>query len=115
MNGATENLVLTLATIRDEFCDFEALEDRRNIELDKRQGRAFVAKQLRETDRSQAHPQSSPPRNREKLGDPSRHTPNKNGPWTNQFVKCRHCGGTHWHRDCPKRHKSKSDKGQQSK
>eukprot|EP00965_Chrysotila_dentata_P210422 6185867-Pleurochrysis_carterae.AAC.1 len=52
-------------------------------------------------------------------GNPPRHARDKQsdlapaGPWTNRFVKCHHCGGSHWHRDCPKRHKSKDSKVQQ--
>eukprot|EP00965_Chrysotila_dentata_P247355 6207696-Pleurochrysis_carterae.AAC.1 len=46
MKGATGDLNLTLATIREVLGDFEASEVRRNIELDKPQGRAFIAKQL---------------------------------------------------------------------
>eukprot|EP00965_Chrysotila_dentata_P034516 1148605-Pleurochrysis_carterae.AAC.1 len=62
---------------------------------------------------------SPPPCDRNKRGDPARNTPNEkskatSGPWTNRFTKCRHCGGTHWHRDCPKRHTSKGDRGQAS-
>eukprot|EP00965_Chrysotila_dentata_P194314 6176305-Pleurochrysis_carterae.AAC.4 len=59
--------------------------------------------------------QDTPKRERDKRGDPSRHTPSRKskaftGPSTIHFVKCRHCGGTHWRRDCPKRLKSRSDK-----
>eukprot|EP00965_Chrysotila_dentata_P003482 113268-Pleurochrysis_carterae.AAC.2 len=65
-------------------------------------------------------PKSPPPRDRSKRGNPLRHTPNKkskapSGPWTNRYVKCRHCGGTHWHRDCPKRHKARANDSQPSK
>eukprot|EP00965_Chrysotila_dentata_P157744 5210801-Pleurochrysis_carterae.AAC.1 len=92
MKNATGNLPLTLATIREVLSDFEAREMRRNIELDKPQGRAFVAKQMGKEDRSK----SPPPRDRNKRGDPARNTPNKkskaaSGPWTNRFTKCRHC------------------------
>eukprot|EP00965_Chrysotila_dentata_P072781 2405579-Pleurochrysis_carterae.AAC.1 len=47
MKGATRNLPLTRATIGEVLGDFGARLVRRNIdELDKPQGRAFVAKQL---------------------------------------------------------------------
>eukprot|EP00965_Chrysotila_dentata_P244616 6206072-Pleurochrysis_carterae.AAC.1 len=90
----------------------------RNIEFDKPQSRAFFAK-----------PSSNPPRDRDvkastghkqnARGDPARNARDSkskatSGAWTwKDYVKCRHCGGTHWHRDCPKRRKSvdKTDKG----
>eukprot|EP00965_Chrysotila_dentata_P151699 5013467-Pleurochrysis_carterae.AAC.1 len=61
--------------------------------MDKPQGRAFVAKQLGKPD----PPTSPPPRGPSSRGDPVRRTPNakskaSSGPWTNQYVKCRHCG-----------------------
>eukprot|EP00965_Chrysotila_dentata_P175578 5796385-Pleurochrysis_carterae.AAC.1 len=62
MKNATGNLPLTLATIREVISDFEAREMRRNIELDKPQGHAFVAKQMGKEDRSK----SPPPRDRNK-------------------------------------------------
>eukprot|EP00965_Chrysotila_dentata_P252318 6210615-Pleurochrysis_carterae.AAC.3 len=43
MKGATGSLVLTLATIREVLSDFEARGIRRNIELDKHQGRLFCS------------------------------------------------------------------------
>eukprot|EP00965_Chrysotila_dentata_P239246 6202987-Pleurochrysis_carterae.AAC.3 len=115
MKGATGDLGLTLATIREVLGDFEAREVRGNIKLDKPQGRAFVAKQL---GRATPAPAAAPPRTRGKRGDdPPRHARDKGskaqaGAWNNSFVKCRHCGRSHhWHRDCPKRRKAKDDSG----
>eukprot|EP00965_Chrysotila_dentata_P018468 615069-Pleurochrysis_carterae.AAC.1 len=52
MKGATGNFPLTLVTIREVLSDFEAREIRRNIELDRPQGRALVAtKQTGKDDR----------------------------------------------------------------
>eukprot|EP00965_Chrysotila_dentata_P015211 502979-Pleurochrysis_carterae.AAC.1 len=87
MKGATGDLALTLTTIREVLSDFEAREVRRNIELDKPQGRAYVAKQLG----SKPNPPSTPqPRDNSKRGDPARNTPNKKnktqqGQWTNRY------------------------------
>eukprot|EP00965_Chrysotila_dentata_P113310 3744356-Pleurochrysis_carterae.AAC.1 len=58
MKNATGKFPLTLATICEVLSDFEAREMRRNIELDKPQGRAFVAKQMGKEDRSKS---PSPP------------------------------------------------------
>eukprot|EP00965_Chrysotila_dentata_P017723 589507-Pleurochrysis_carterae.AAC.1 len=88
MKGATGDLPLTLITMREVLSDFQAREIRRNIELDRPQGRALVAKQTGRDDR----PKSPPPRDRNKRSDPSRHTPNNKkskvpvGPWTNRYV-----------------------------
>eukprot|EP00965_Chrysotila_dentata_P104933 3465929-Pleurochrysis_carterae.AAC.2 len=111
MKGATGDLNLTLATIRAVLGDFEAREVRRNIELDKPQGRAFIAKQL---GRPTPAPATAPSHARGKRGDPPRHARDKGGKaqagaWNKRFVKCRHCGGSHWHRDCPKWRKAKDD------
>eukprot|EP00965_Chrysotila_dentata_P241281 6204191-Pleurochrysis_carterae.AAC.1 len=109
MKGATGDLALTLTTIREVLSDFEAREN-------KPQGRAYVARQLG----SKPDPPSTPqPRDNSKRGDPARNTPNKKnkaqqGQWTNRYVKCRHCGGSHWHRDCPKRQKAKGESSQKS-
>eukprot|EP00965_Chrysotila_dentata_P100945 3334370-Pleurochrysis_carterae.AAC.1 len=98
VKGATGDLALTLTTIREP------------------QGRAFVAKQLGSKPEPPSTPQS---RKDSKRGDPARNTPGKKskaqqGQWTNRYMKCRHCGGTHWHRECPKRQKAKSDNDQKS-
>eukprot|EP00965_Chrysotila_dentata_P085752 2829252-Pleurochrysis_carterae.AAC.2 len=73
LKGATGDLALTLTTLREDLSDFEAREIRRNIELDKTQGLAFVAKQLGRIDQ----PKTPPKRDRDKRGDPSRHTPSR--------------------------------------
>jgi len=93
MEGATGNLALTLVTIRKVFGDFEARKIHRSIELDKSQGRAFVAKQLGKDKRTNSPlPRASPHAKQEGQIAPS-------GSWTNRFVKCRHRGGRHWHRN----------------
>eukprot|EP00965_Chrysotila_dentata_P016326 539645-Pleurochrysis_carterae.AAC.1 len=51
---------------------------------------------------------------RAKRADPPRHARERKGKasagtWNSSFTKSRHCGGTHWHRDCPKRRKATSD------
>eukprot|EP00965_Chrysotila_dentata_P180561 5961076-Pleurochrysis_carterae.AAC.1 len=71
---------------------------RRNIELDKPQGRACVAKHL---GRSEPAAPATPPHNRRKRGDSSRHARDKKstapaGPWNNNYVKSRLCGGSHY-------------------
>eukprot|EP00965_Chrysotila_dentata_P120188 3974797-Pleurochrysis_carterae.AAC.1 len=55
MKGATGDLPLTLLTIREVLSDCEAREVRRNIELDKPQGRASIAKQVNQVDRDKTH------------------------------------------------------------
>eukprot|EP00965_Chrysotila_dentata_P177765 5871919-Pleurochrysis_carterae.AAC.4 len=120
MKGATGNLTLSLATIREVLSDFKAREVRRNIELDKPQGRAFIAKQAGQPERTKM---ASTPHARAKRGDPSRHARDikgkaLSGAWNSNYLKCRHCGETHWHRDCPKRRKATSAsemKGQRSR
>eukprot|EP00965_Chrysotila_dentata_P051853 1721334-Pleurochrysis_carterae.AAC.1 len=102
MKGATGNLARSLATIRKILSDFEAREVRRSLELDKPAGRAYIAKQMAQT------------RDRNKRRDPLRRARNKKtgtttGTLNSSYVRCRHCGGTHWHRDCPKRRKARSD------
>eukprot|EP00965_Chrysotila_dentata_P036992 1231183-Pleurochrysis_carterae.AAC.1 len=76
MKGATGNLSLTLDTIREVLSDCEAREVRRNIELDKPQGRALIAKQA---DRSERDEPNAMPRDRAKRADPARHARNKKG------------------------------------
>eukprot|EP00965_Chrysotila_dentata_P198211 6178652-Pleurochrysis_carterae.AAC.10 len=109
MEGATGNLVLTLTTIRKVFSDLEAREIRRNIELDKSQGRALLpnnwANTIARNRRRRASVSSAA------ISLVTRQTTKKapTGPWTKRFMKCRHCSGSHWHRDCPKRHKGRGD------
>eukprot|EP00965_Chrysotila_dentata_P030621 1019457-Pleurochrysis_carterae.AAC.1 len=76
MKGATGNLSLTLDTIREILSDCEAREVRRNIELDKPQGRAFIAKQA---DQSERNKPTAAPRDRAKRADPTRHARDKKG------------------------------------
>eukprot|EP00965_Chrysotila_dentata_P136207 4503472-Pleurochrysis_carterae.AAC.1 len=117
MRGATGNLPQTLVTIRDVLGEFQNREVCRNIELDKPQGRAFFAKPTPNAPRNR-NAKASTERERNAHGDPSRNARDAkpkatSGAWTKDYVKCRHCGGTHWHRDCPKRRKSvsKTDSG----
>eukprot|EP00965_Chrysotila_dentata_P128699 4254602-Pleurochrysis_carterae.AAC.2 len=97
MKGATGDLSLTLATIREVLSDCEAREVRRNIELDRPQGRAFIAKQADRTERDKP---ATTQRDRSKRADPPRHARNEKdkaptGTWNASYTKCRHCGGTH--------------------
>eukprot|EP00965_Chrysotila_dentata_P074732 2469366-Pleurochrysis_carterae.AAC.1 len=110
MRGATGNLPLTLVAIRDVLGEFQNREVCRNIELDKPQGRAFIAKPTSNAPRNR-NAKALTERERSARGDPSRSARDLKpkaaaGAWTKDYVKCRHCGGTHWHRDCPKRRKS---------
>eukprot|EP00965_Chrysotila_dentata_P196827 6177830-Pleurochrysis_carterae.AAC.1 len=104
MKNATGDLTLTLTTSREVFSDCEAREVKRNIELDRPQGRAFIAKR---GDRPERDKSVAAQNDRAKRADPPRHACEKKGKasagaWNASFTKCRHCGGTHWHRDCPK-------------
>eukprot|EP00965_Chrysotila_dentata_P053487 1775158-Pleurochrysis_carterae.AAC.1 len=74
MKGATGNLSLTLDTIREVLSDCEAREVRRNIELDKPQGRAFIAKPADQLERNKP---TATPRGRTKRADPARHARDK--------------------------------------
>eukprot|EP00965_Chrysotila_dentata_P142856 4720643-Pleurochrysis_carterae.AAC.1 len=79
-------------TIREVLSDCEAREVRRNIEPDKPQGRAFIAKRPGQADRDKS---SSAQSERSKRADPPRHARDKkgkaqSGAWNANYTKCRH-------------------------
>eukprot|EP00965_Chrysotila_dentata_P014097 467851-Pleurochrysis_carterae.AAC.1 len=71
MRGATGNLPQTLITIRDALGEFQNREVCRNIELDKPQGRAFIAKPTSVAPRNR-NAKEQTERERTARGDPSR-------------------------------------------
>eukprot|EP00965_Chrysotila_dentata_P019481 647668-Pleurochrysis_carterae.AAC.1 len=88
MKCATGDLPLTLITIREVLSNCEAREVRRNIELDKPQGRAFIAKRTDQVERDKPATSQS---NRPKRGDPPRHARDKkgkthSGKWNTNFT-----------------------------
>eukprot|EP00965_Chrysotila_dentata_P132624 4385267-Pleurochrysis_carterae.AAC.1 len=70
MKSATGDLSLTLATIREVLSDREAREVRRNIELNRPQGKAFIAKRGYRTERDKS---ATAQTDRAKRADPPRH------------------------------------------
>eukprot|EP00965_Chrysotila_dentata_P178081 5882359-Pleurochrysis_carterae.AAC.1 len=68
-------------------------------------GQAFLAKRNTLERTSDGKPDR-------KRTDPKRHDkPNTfEKEWTPKFSACRHCGGKHWHRDCPRKPKKATDK-----
>eukprot|EP00965_Chrysotila_dentata_P210465 6185897-Pleurochrysis_carterae.AAC.3 len=98
LKSAAGDLPLTLESIRDVLSAAQAREVQRNFELDRPNGRALLAgdrlrkvKALRNAKKNEASPK----------GDPKRADSERK--YHESFGKCRHCGGAHWHRDCPKR------------
>eukprot|EP00965_Chrysotila_dentata_P112331 3713551-Pleurochrysis_carterae.AAC.1 len=112
MTHATGQLSPTVAAIRDVLSELEAREQKSAFDTSNR-GRAFLAQQeaaaLKTTDKARDKARDKP----HKRSDPKRaERPNTfDKEWNARFGNCRHCGGKHWHRDCPRRPKKPDPKG----
>eukprot|EP00965_Chrysotila_dentata_P094003 3106791-Pleurochrysis_carterae.AAC.1 len=97
LSRATGQLAPTLVVIRDMLGELEAREIHRTH--DANTGRALLAQR----------PGGKPakPNKPVKKRDPKRtEKPNTfASQWNAKYGACRHCGGKHWHRDCPRRPK----------
>eukprot|EP00965_Chrysotila_dentata_P042768 1419826-Pleurochrysis_carterae.AAC.1 len=99
LKSAAGDLSRTLEAIRDVLSTAQAREIQRNLELERPNGRALLAE-------SKFKPKL--PRKAAKNGvkpgmkvDPKRAAVDLK--WHDKAGPCRHCGGRHWHRDCPRR------------
>eukprot|EP00965_Chrysotila_dentata_P078709 2594461-Pleurochrysis_carterae.AAC.1 len=100
MLHATGRLASTVAAIRDVLAELEAREQKSAFDSGTR-GRAFDAQSgTQATVRKQGDkPHKRSDRDPKRVGRPNTF----DREWSAQFGPCRHCGGKHWHRDCPRR------------
>eukprot|EP00965_Chrysotila_dentata_P103160 3405979-Pleurochrysis_carterae.AAC.2 len=102
--SATGRLTPTLTATRDVLTELEARE--LGAADGSKAGRAFLAKRNASTKTQDA-------KSIRKHGDPKRNDRANTfkKAYTPQSSTCLHCGGRHWHRDCPRKPKAAESKG----
>eukprot|EP00965_Chrysotila_dentata_P135731 4487328-Pleurochrysis_carterae.AAC.1 len=108
LKSAAGDLPRTLEAIRDVLSTAQAREFQRNLELERPNGRALLA-ESKFKHKLPRKPKKAGAGNGSK-GDPKRATADSQQ-WHEKAGPCRHCGGRHWHRDCPRRKPDSRDKG----
>eukprot|EP00965_Chrysotila_dentata_P061739 2045073-Pleurochrysis_carterae.AAC.1 len=108
LKSAAGDLSLTLEAIRDVLSTAQAREVQRNLELDRPNGRARFAEPKSKA--KQPRKAKKPSTGTDAKGDPKRASAELK--WHEKAGPCRHCGGRHWHRDCPWRKRESAHQAQ---